>query len=635
MIHDLLRKHWGYTQFRPLQEDIIRSVLDGVDTLALLPTGGGKSVCYQIPALAMNGVCVVVSPLISLIKDQVMQLEKRGISAMSIHSGMAFREIDRTLENAVEGKTKFLYVSPERLQTELFLARVQRMTVNLLAVDEAHCISQWGYDFRPPYLQIADIRPLLGESVPVLALTATATEDVRNDIKDKMKFRKDGRTFVQSFERKNLSYSVLKEENKPQRLQSMFQKVKGSSIVFVNTRKHTKETAWELSQQNIAASFYHAGLTMEERSRRQHEWLENKQRVIVCTNAFGMGIDKPDVRMVVHLEPPESPEAYFQEAGRAGRDGKKSFAVCLYEEADIDRMREKFEQSYPSVDEVKRVYQAVANFLEVAEGAGDGASYDFDLGKMCKTFNLQPVTAHNALRLLEQEGYVALSEAVRIPSRVTVLLDRDRLYKFEVTHPQEEQYVKALLRMYGGVFDSYVPIREQDIARFLNIDTGTVIAKLTALHKQEVIDYLPTKDAPQLTFTAPRQDSKRLKLDEQRIHKRKEAQRKRMETMINYLTSTSECRSKMLLKYFGETKVERCGICDVCLERHKMELSDAEFENHVSTVSNVLKLQPSTIQQLVSQLPQIREDKLIHVTRWMMDNGLVEQAAQNKLKWKG
>lgn len=635
LIHEILRKHWGYSQFRPLQEDIIQSVLDGVDTLALLPTGGGKSVCYQVPALAMNGICIVVSPLISLIKDQVQQLEKRGIAAASIHSGMVFREIDRTLENAVEGKAKFLYVSPERLQTELFQVRLQRMNVNLLAVDEAHCISQWGYDFRPPYLQIAAIRPLIGEQVPVLALTATATKSVRDDIKDKMKFRKDGRMFVQSFERKNLSYSVLKEENKPQRLQSMLEKVKGSSIVFVNTRKHTKETAWELSQQNINASFYHAGLTVEERNRRQQEWIENKQRVIVCTNAFGMGIDKPDVRIVVHMEPPESPEAYFQEAGRAGRDGKKAFAVCLYEDADIDRMREKFEQAFPSVAEVKRVYQSVANFLEVAEGAGNGASYDFDLGKMCKTFNLQPVVTHNALRLLEQEGYVTLSDAVRIPSRVTVLLNREQLYKFEVTHPQEEQYVKALLRMYGGVFDSYVPIREQDIARFLNVDTGTVIARMNALHAQEVIDYLAAKDAPQLTFTTPRQDAKRLKLDEARIEKRKEAQRRRVDAMIHYLTSTSECRSQMLLKYFGETKVERCGMCDVCLERHRLEMNDDEFEMNVGTVSTVLKTQPFTIQQLVSQLPQIREDKLIHVTRWMMDVGLVEQGEQSKLKWKG
>ncbi|HZG01040.1 MAG TPA: RecQ family ATP-dependent DNA helicase, partial [Chitinophagales bacterium] len=303
-IHEILRKHWGFSQFRPLQEDIIRSVMDGVDTLALLPTGGGKSMCYQVPALAMEGICVVVSPLISLIKDQVTQLEKRGVAALSIHSGMPFREIDRTLEQAAQSKAKFLYVSPERLQTELFQVRLQRMNVNLIAVDEAHCISQWGYDFRPPYLQIADIRPLAGELVPVLALTATATQSVRDDIREKMKFRKDGRVFVQSFERKNLSYSVLKEENKPERLRSMLEKVPGTGIVFVGTRKRTKELAWELSQQKIAASFYHAGLTVEDRNRRQQDWLDNKQRVIVCTNAFGMGIDKPDVRIVVHTEPP-------------------------------------------------------------------------------------------------------------------------------------------------------------------------------------------------------------------------------------------------------------------------------------------------------------------------------------------
>lgn len=634
-IHEILRRHWGYTQFRPLQEDIIRSVMEGTDTLALMPTGGGKSLCYQVPAIAMDGLCLVVSPLISLIKDQVQQLEKRGILAASIYSGMPFREIDKTLERAAQGKTKFLYVSPERLQTELFKARLERMNVNLLAVDEAHCISQWGYDFRPPYLQIADIRPLIGENVPVLALTATATETVRDDIKEKMRFRKNGRVFIQSFERKNLSYSVLKEENKPERLKSMLSKVPGTAIVFVGTRKHAKEMAWELNKFGMNASFYHAGLGVEERNRRQQEWLENKQRIIVCTNAFGMGIDKPDVRIVVHLEPPESPEAYFQEAGRAGRDGKKSFAVCLYEDADILRMREKFEQSYPTVAEVKRVYQAVSNFLEVAEGAADGASYDFDLGKFSKTFNLHPVTAHNALKLLEQEGYLAMSDAVRIPSRVTVLLDRDQLYRFEVAHPREEVYIKAILRLYGGAFDSYVPIREHDIARFLNVDAATVVAKLKLIQQQEAIDYIQASDTPQLTFTLPRQDAQRLKLNETAIAKRKEAQRARMEAMIRYLMSTTECRSKMLLKYFGEEKAERCGICDVCLERHRIDISDNEFESHVSTVSDALKSRSTTIQQLVTMLPQIREDKILLVTRWMMDNGLVEQTDLNKLKWKG
>ncbi|HZG00243.1 MAG TPA: RecQ family zinc-binding domain-containing protein, partial [Chitinophagales bacterium] len=324
-----------------------------------------------------------------------------------------------------------------------------------------------------------------------------------------------------------------------------------------------------------------------------------------------------------------------QEAGRAGRDGRKAFAVCLYEEADLERMREKFEQSYPSAADVRRVYQSVANFLEVAEGAGNGASYDFDLGKLCKTFNLQPVLTHNALRLLEQEGYLAMSESLRIPSRVTVLLNREQLYRYEVANPQAEVVVKAILRMYGGALDGYVPIREQDIARFLNLDTGTVIARLKEIQSQDAIDYLPSNDAAQLTFTKPRHDAKRLQLNEAAITKRKEAQRKRMEAMQHYLTSTTECRSRMLLKYFGETKTERCGICDVCLERHRMELSDTEFETHVSTVSGVLKQQPSTIQQLVSRLPQIREDKLIHVTRWMMDVGLVERAGLNTLKWKG
>jgi len=632
-IHEILKAHWGYGSFRPLQEDIIQSVLDGVDTLALLPTGGGKSLCYQVPALVHDGICLVVSPLISLIKDQVTQLEKRGIPALSIYSGMTFREIDKTLDAAEKGLAKFLYVSPERLQTELFLARIVRFNVSMLAVDEAHCISQWGYDFRPPYLKIADIRPLLNNA-PVLALTATATEAVRLDIKEKMKFGKDGRTFLQSFERKNLSYSVLKEENKSQRLESMFRKVNGTGIVFVSTRKRTKELAWELQQQKVSASFYHAGLTVDERNRRQQEWLENKQRVIVCTNAFGMGIDKPDVRIVVHTEPPDSPEAYFQEAGRAGRDGRKAFAVCLYEDADILRMHEKFEASYPSPAEVKRVYQSVANFLEVAEGSGQGASYDFDLGKLCKTFSLMPIQTHNALKLLEQEGYLTLSDSVRIPSRATVLMNREELYRYEVKHSQNEPFVKALLRMYGGIFDSYVPIHETDIARFLKTDTGSVISKLKELHGHDVIDYLPAKDSPQLTFTQPRRDVKHLQLNEKAMERRKEGQRVRMETMVHYLTSNTECRSKLLLKYFGETKVERCGICDVCLERHRLEMDDTEFETHVGTVSDVLKQQPRSIHQLVDALPQIREDKLIHVTRWLMDLGLVVETELNKLQWK-
>ncbi len=632
-IKEILTTFWGYRNFRPLQEDIILSVLEGKDTLALMPTGGGKSICFQVPALVNDGVCVVISPLISLIKDQVEALKKKGIAAASIVSGMKRNEIEIALDNAAYGKTKFLYVTPERLMTELFKARIQNMNVNLLAVDEAHCISQWGYDFRPPYLQIAEIRNLIPKT-PVLALTATATPEVQKDIQQKLQF-KTSTIFRKSFERKNLSYVVFHEENKMQKLLSIISNVKGTGVIYVRNRKKTKETAEYLQKQNVKASYYHAGLNSEIRSTVQEDWMKEKVRVIVATNAFGMGIDKSNVRFVVHLDLPESPEAYFQEAGRAGRDEEKAYAVLLYNQSDIEDLMSRAQLSFPEVKEVIRIYTALANYYQLAVGSGKGVSYDFDMDLFCKSYKQQPTIVHHCIKILEMQGLISLSDSIDLHSRLHITVKHDELYDFQVRYPKFDHLIKTILRSHSGVFDDYIQINEKVLAQRTEITKESLIDLLQQLDKLKILSYVLATDAPQLTFLEERLDERDIKIDRQNLAERKERYMKRVRAMIEYTTKPTKCRSKMLLEYFGEIRDQRCGVCDYCLKRNKLEVSDLEFETIQTQVKSTLVSHSIELNELVSHIKESKHDKSIKVIEWLIDNQRISYAKGNLLKWNG
>ncbi len=568
----ILQQFWGYDTFRPLQAEIVDAVLARQDTLVLMPTGGGKSICFQVPTLCMKGVCIVITPLIALMKDQVQQLKKRGIPAAAIYSGMNAREIDTTLDNCIYGNTKFLYVSPERLRTEIMIERTKRMTVCLLAVDEAHCISAWGYDFRPPYLQIAEFRELIPDT-PVIALTASATPDVETDILDKLALRQP-EIFRQTFARANLSYSVFLEENKEERLLRVLERVPGTAIVYVRSRRQTQQVAQLLQRQNITADFYHAGLTTQQRDEKQDAWIQNRVRVMVSTNAFGMGIDKPDVRLVVHLDVPDSLEAYYQEAGRAGRDGQKAYALMLYTNGDLENLRFRTEQLYQPVEMLRRVYQALANYTAVPVGSGQFASYDFDLASFASTFSLPPQETHYALKQLQLEGFIQLNENYYHPSRLTILLDNRQLYEFQVLNPKLDPFIKLLLRIYGGeLFTDFLTISESSLARAYMIDQRDIDALLTQLHQRNVVIYEKQKDKPQLTFLTPRHNAPELPVNASELNRRKELALRKVQAAITYAQHPVQCRTRLLQAYFGEkltgTADHDCGICDNCVKKRR------------------------------------------------------------------
>lgn len=631
-IHQILLKHWGFNSFRPLQEDIINSVLEGNDTLALLPTGGGKSICFQVPALAKEGICIVVSPLIALMKDQVENLKKRGIKAEAVFSGMTKREIDIILDNCVYGNIKFLYVSPERIETELFKARYEKMNVNLIAIDESHCISQWGYDFRPSYLNIAHLRENK-PNIPVLALTATATPEVVVDIQKQLQFKKEN-VLQKSFERKNLAYAVLEEENKNARLLKILKNVPGTSVVYVRSRKHTKDIASFLLKNGISADFYHAGLSNEERNLKQNNWINDKTRVIVSTNAFGMGIDKPNVRSVVHIDLPDSLEAYFQEAGRAGRDEKKAYAVLLVEEADRLDLTQRIINSFPEIETIKKVYQALANYYQLPIGSGFNESYDFNIVEFSNQYNFKVFTVFNCLKFLEKEGYIYLSEATFNPSRVKFELNKSELYEFQVKHPHHDLLIKTILRSYGGIFENYIKIDETELAQRLKTSKPKIEEGLHYLNSLDVISYLPQTTQPQLTYLTERLEDKNVVISAQHYHDRKEIAVKKMESVIYYATSKHKCRSEILLNYFGEKDTYRCGVCDVCLERNKLELSDVEFSSVSDQIKKVLKESPLPMTELVNHVKDVRDDKIIKVIQWLMENGKIKPNQENLLEWK-
>lgn len=625
---EILQKYWNYNAFRPLQEDIIQAVLNGRDTLALLPTGGGKSICFQVPALCQEGICLVVSPLIALMKDQVHNLDRRGISAAAIYSGMSPRQIDILFENACNGQYKFLYISPERLQTPLAQARIQRMKVNLLAVDEAHCVSQWGYDFRPPYLLIAEIRKLMPKT-PVLALTATATTDVLEDIQEKLGFSARN-VFRQSFVRSNLSYSVLYEDRKREKLLDILRRVPGTGIVYARSRGETKEIAHFLVKNGLQADYYHAGLPSEERSAKQEAWVEGKTRIIVSTNAFGMGIDKPDVRIVVHLNLPDTLEGYFQEAGRGGRDGQKSYATLLYAPGDGAALRFHLQSAFPALDLVRRVYQALASYTQLAIGAGLGESFDFDLTHFCHVYKLDQAPTHSALRLLELEGWIFMSEAAANPARAHVTASREVLYDYQIRNKQADTVLKTLLRAYPGIQSDYIDISEMLVAKYAKIPADLVKQILQTAQNEGVLSYEPGKEKPQITFTRERVTSENLSIDLQKFNLRKQRAEERVAKAIQF-AETRKCRSQQLLAYFGEPDSKPCGICDVCTGRHKVELASTTFEAYEKKIREVLRHEPLPLEEILAAFAPKRQDIVAQVLGYLMDEGKLVTMPDGKI----
>ncbi|MDX1913757.1 MAG: ATP-dependent DNA helicase RecQ [Saprospiraceae bacterium] len=617
----ILQQYWGYSDFRPMQEDIVHSVLEGRDTLALLPTGGGKSVCFQVPALAQAGICIVVSPLIALMKDQVYNLERRGIPAAALYSGMSQRQIDIVFENACNGQYKLLYLSPERLQTEMARARIQRMNVNLIAVDEAHCISQWGYDFRPPYLQIAALREILPKT-PVLALTATATSEVLADIQEKLAFRAPN-VFRRSFMRSNLSYSVLYEDKKREKLIDILRRVPGSGIVYARSRGETKELAHFLSKNGIQADYYHAGLTGDERNDRQDAWITGKIRIICCTNAFGMGIDKPDVRIVVHLNLPDTLEAYFQEAGRGGRDGLKSYATLLYTPADAASLRFNLKTAYPSLEALRVVYRALGSYTQLAVGAGLGESFDFDLAHFCNAYKLEQAPTHAALRLLEQEGWISLSDAAASPARAHVTASREALYDYQLRNKQADTVLKTLLRAYPGLQTDFVDISEALVGKYAKMPAETVQKVLLNAQQEGMLLYEPRKEKPQLTYTRERVAAENLGIDLEKFKFRQQRAEMRMEHAIAY-AERRQCRSRQLLAYFDEPDSPPCGICDVCTGRHKNDLGNAVFETYEKKIRSVVRHEALPFEEILQAFALKKQDAVAQVLQYLLDEGKLQ-----------
>ncbi|MDQ3395787.1 MAG: RecQ family ATP-dependent DNA helicase [Bacteroidota bacterium] len=629
----ILKKYWGHDQFRPLQQDIVQAVFEGNDTLALLPTGGGKSICFQVPAMMKEGICLVVSPLIALMKDQVEHLQSKGIAAAAVFSGMHKKEIDILLDNCVYGKIKFLYVSPERLKTEMFLERAKRMNINLIAVDEAHCISQWGYDFRPAYLEIAALRDLLPK-INVVALTATATKDVKKDIQEKLKF-KNPKVFQKSFARDNLSYSSFNIEDKGKKLLQILTNVPGAGIVYVRSRKKTKSTADFLRQNNISAAYYHAGLEHSQRDQVQDDWIKNKTRIIVATNAFGMGIDKPDVRVVVHMDLTNTLEAYYQEAGRAGRDEKKAYAVVLFHQGDIEDLKGWVLQNYPVIDFIKKVYQCLANYFKSAVGSSFLASYDFEMAEFIKTNNLPALGTYSALKRLEDEGFIQFNESFFNPSRLMILLGHHDLYKFQIANAYYDPLIKALLRIYGGeIYSSFIKLSENQVAKFMeNLTVNEVEKQLNALHQMEVLFYDPKKDKPQVTFLTPRHDATSLPMNAMEYKRRMENDQHKVDSVIHYITHLKRCRSLVLLEYFNEISYKVCGICDICQSKKPVsEIDETKMQAGLNFISEALLKDALSIENLTEKIQPKNKEKFLMVIRLLLDRGSLKYDDSGRIR---
>jgi ATP-dependent DNA helicase RecQ len=615
--NQILTRYWGYSRFRPLQEEIIQSVYDGHDSLGLMPTGGGKSITFQVPALAKEGICIVITPLIALMKDQVENLHRREISAIAIHSGMGREEIDIALDNCIYGDVKFLYLSPERLETDIFKARIEKMNINLIAVDESHCVSQWGYDFRPSYLKIARLRDYI-PTAPFLALTATATPKVVEDIMERLEFREKN-VFRKSFERKNLVYDVEICEDKVQRITRIIKENPGSGVIYARNRKKTRDLALTLQKHEIKADYYHAGLTHAERNRKQEEWQKNKIQVIISTNAFGMGIDKPDVRFVIHLDLPDALEAYYQEAGRAGRDEKPAKAFLLYNESDRRSVDQRIQISFPELSVIKDVYNALGNFFQIPLGGGKGQSYDFILTDFISKFKFNALIAHNSLKVLQREGYLEVTEELNNPSRVHFKVARDDLYKFQIANEKLDGFIKLLLRSYSGMFSSFVAIDETLLAKRSGLGPDGVYQYLLRLSSSGIIQYIPRKKNPVIFFCEERLDSKNLYFSVETYKFLKERYIDRANEMLLYASGLNKCRSQILLTYFGEKNAQRCGQCDACRRRNELDLSSYEFDLILEELKERLSGKHLSMDELMEGITY-DEEKVIKVFRWLCDH---------------
>ncbi len=626
----ILTKYWGYTSFRELQEEIINSVSSGKDTLALMPTGGGKSVTFQVPALAKSGLCLVISPLIALMKDQVENLQKLGIKAQAVYSGMSNHEINIAYDNCAYGDYKFLYLSPERIGTSMFLDRINHFNVNMIAVDEAHCISQWGYDFRPSYLKIADLRPHLPD-VPVLALTATATPKVVNDIQDKLLF-KEKNVLQKSFKRNNLAYVVRETEDKLKYLLTIISKVQGSGIVYMRSRKGTRDIAIFLKNNKISADYYHAGLSVKVREKKQENWKSGQVRLMVATNAFGMGIDKDNVRFVVHLDFADSLEAYFQEAGRAGRDGKKAYAVLLANSTDETKLKTRFSKSFPSRDSIRKVYSALGNYFSIPVDGGKNMAYDFNLFDFTRKFGLDYMQTYSSLKIIAQEGYIEITDELNNPSRIIFLVGRDDLYKFQVANVQYDKLIKVLLRSYTGLFNDYVKMDEDQLAKRVGDTRDGVYEILKHLTKSKIINYIPAKQTPLVIYIVERLDERSLFISKDNYEKKKQVYKERMNAVLHYAFSTNKCRSQLLLEYFGEKTSDRCGKCDYCQRRNELNLSTYEFESIVVALRKLLLEKPLRLEMLIKQVNH-KHDKVVKVIRWLFDTKKIQYKPDKRIEW--
>lgn len=623
---EILKQYWGYDAFRPLQEEIIHSILAKQDTLALLPTGGGKSICFQVPALAQPGLCIVISPLIALMKDQVENLERRNIPALSLFTGMTSEQIRDTLQKANSGKYTFLYCSPERLLSPLFLEYLPNMPISFIAVDEAHCISQWGYDFRPSYLEIARIRKYK-PNVPILALTASATPEVRKDMMDQLKFKNQDHLYCGSFARANLSYHVMHASTKLHTLLKLVKNAKGSGIVYCKSRRRTQEIASLLQGEKISADFYHAGLVQEVRNEKQNAWIKGEIQFIVCTNAFGMGIDKPDVRTVIHIDCPDSPEHYYQEAGRGGRDGEKAWGILLTDDQTAHELKQLPETRYPSIQVIRKTYEALCNYFSLPAGLGEGRFFDFDMSEFTKRFSLPTIETIYALQTLEQENILLLTEQLFIPSKLQFTTDRNTIEWMEETYPETEPVIKALLRTYSGIWDQPTSIFERQVCKIVRRPDEHVKTILEFLHHQGIVHYTPSKDHPQVRMLQNRVKTEDLHINFERYYKRKEAYSARIEAMVNYIENETTCRSKQLCHYFGD-EVDECGHCDVCKKKQKISKSTI-----IDNIKKELVKEEKTTEQLL-ELMLGPNDNVLNALRTLLDENEIEEASDGKLKIK-
>lgn len=627
---ETLARYWGFTSFRPLQEEIINAVVSGNDAIGLLPTGGGKSVTYQVPPVASGGLCLVITPLIALMKDQVARLKSMNIKAMAIHSGMTREEVEISLDNCLYGDYHLLYVSPERLHTPLFRARLPRFNFTLVAVDEAHCISQWGYDFRPSYLQIAEIRDILGDKVPFLALTATATPQVVKDIVSRLRLKNPG-IFQTSFRRTNITYVVREVEDKSAYVLRSLKKEQGSGIIYVNSRKRSKEVAEMLVANDIRADFYHAGLPQEMRDRKQNAWSSGEVRVIVATNAFGMGIDKADVRFVIHWDCPDSVEAYYQESGRAGRDGQPSFAVLLWSQDEKRKLADSVKTKFPPVEKIKDVYEAIGNFYQLPVGSGKNSVHDFDLWKFVTAFRFSVTETYNSLNFLQKEGYLEFTDEINNPSRVHFVVSRDDLYKFQVANEEYDRFIKLLLRTYSGMFSEFVPINEETLAARSGMTREAIYQYLLRLTSQGIIHFIPGKKSPLVIFTEERLDRSHLVISPDLYLKVKENYIERVAMITEYADNKTRCRSAFLTGYFGEEN-RRCGLCDTCQERNELDLSKYEFDIVIDKIKELLDENPMRPEELAAAM-EYAPEKSARVIRWLLDHEKLLYTDDHKLAW--